>query len=70
MKPLRFLLLLLIIIVIPGCYTPRSYPLQPGEKIIFRDATRANDYRALSGNDPHHGGNVVNLDRPTSVSTE
>ena len=53
-----------------GCYSPREYPLQPGEKIIFRDATRANQYRGLSGNDAANGGSVVEITRPTRITCE
>jgi hypothetical protein len=70
MKVLRFLLLLLIVILIPACYSAREYPLQPREKIIFQDTTRANEFRTLSGNDAQHGGNVVEITRPTRVTCE
>lgn len=53
-----------------GCYTPREFPLQPREKIIFRDAARAEQFRSLSGNDAQHGGNVVEITRPTRVTCE
>jgi hypothetical protein len=53
-----------------GCYTPREYPLQPREKIIFSDAARANQFRELSGNDAQRGGNVVEITRPTRVTCE
>ena len=53
-----------------GCYSAREYPLQPREKIIFSDAARANQFRELSGNDAQHGGNVVEITRPTRVTCE
>ena len=53
-----------------ACYSPRESPLQPGEKIIFRDATRANEYRGLSGNDAARAGSVVEITRPTRITNE
>ena len=53
-----------------GCYTPRQFLLQPGDKIIFATDARANEFRAQSLNDPAHRGRVVEITRPAWVSCE
>jgi len=56
-----------------GCtgYRPAQFALQPGEQIVFRDAARADAFRAQSGNDAgQRGTNVVAITRPTLVGCE
>jgi hypothetical protein len=54
-----------------GCRTAGTYsfPLEPGEKIIFTTAERANQFRATSGNEPTNpvGGRVVRITEPVSL---
>jgi len=57
-------------LALSACYTPREYPLQPGESVIFRDAARANEYRSHSGNDAARAGRVVEITRPTRITNE
>jgi hypothetical protein len=64
------LLILPILFLLAGCYSPATYPLQPGEKIIFRDAARANEFRRLAGQDAYRAGSVVEIDRPAALTCE
>lgn len=54
-----------------GCNSPRTVtPLQLGDKVIFTDATRANEFRAASGNDETNTGSVVKITRlPATIET-
>jgi hypothetical protein len=51
-----------------GCSTTRQFPLQPGEKIIFNDAARANAFRAESRNDTTNTGRVVTIGEPVRLN--
>lgn len=67
---MKTLLLIASLTLLCGCYSARQYPLQPGEKIIFNDAPRANEYRKQSGNDTSSTNRVVIVTRPCSLTTE
>ncbi len=61
---------ILAAVLLAGCYAPKTYPLQPGEKIIFNTRARAAEYRQLSGNDPYHTNRVLEITRPCAVTAE
>ena len=54
-----------------GCKTTGTYsfPLEREEKVYFNTQERANEFRALSGNEPTNpvGGKVVRITEPTSL---
>lgn len=54
-----------------GCNSPRTAtPLQLGDKIIFTDNNRANEFRAASGNDETNGGSIVKITKlPATIET-
>ena len=72
-KLMKNILITLCVITagLTGCNSPRTVtPLQLGDKIIFTDAERANEFRAVSGNDETNGGSVVKITRlPATIET-
>lgn len=72
---MRNSLCLLACVVLTGCsgcagYVGTRTPLQPGDKIVFAAAPRANAFRQASGNDLNHTNRVVAITRPTTLVTE
>jgi hypothetical protein len=57
-------------LMLTGCYAPATYPLQPGERIVFESQERANEYRTKSGNDQAGTNAVVEITRPCAVTCE
>lgn len=62
--------LLLLVLLLPGCYTAYQYPLQRGDKVIFNNERRANEFRRLSANDQFNTNRVVEITRPCAITTE
>ncbi len=63
-------IVILTALLLTGCYSPKTYALQPGEKIIFNTPQRAAEYRTLSLNDPYHTNRVVSITRPCAATAE
>ena len=65
------LLLGTLLMVGCGCKTTGTYsfPLEPGEKVLFNTQERAFSFRATSGNEPTNptGGRMVRITEPTSL---
>lgn len=71
MKQFAFFCLLTVCVGFSGCtYTGAKTALQPGDSIIFTTGDRANEFRAVSGNDAQNAGRVVAITRPAVVVTE
>lgn len=63
--------IVVVALAMAGCaYQARTFPLQPGEKVIFQSADRANAYRILSGNDRGQTNRVVKITRPCELTAE
>lgn len=72
MKTSRIILLVALAATLAGCVTYRGVqtPLKPGEKVIFNTRERADEFRRISGNDAGHTNRIVEITRPTTLSTE
>lgn len=66
----HIILFIVMAACVTGCYAPRKYPLQRGDKLILTTPERAAAFRTYTGNDPFNAGRVVEITRPTNVLCE